>query len=98
MASDDRWRFSPTYDLTFNSGPGGEHQMDICGEAKSPTRTHLLNLATKTGIAPKAASESIDRIAGVASQFRSFAKNLPITKATLDAMSSVVSANQARMI
>ena len=25
-----RWRLAPAYDLTFNVGPGGEHQMALC--------------------------------------------------------------------
>ncbi|MFX7731823.1 HipA domain-containing protein, partial [Acinetobacter baumannii] len=29
---------SPAYDLSYSSGPRGEHQMDICGEACTPGR------------------------------------------------------------
>jgi serine/threonine-protein kinase HipA len=50
MASDMRWRLAPCYDLTFNTGPGGEHQMDICGEGRTPARTHLLKLALAEGL------------------------------------------------
>jgi serine/threonine-protein kinase HipA len=34
MHADGRRQFSPAYDLTFNSGPGGEHQMNVSGEAR----------------------------------------------------------------
>jgi Uncharacterized protein related to capsule biosynthesis enzymes len=44
MDKDGRWTFSPAYDLTYSGGPNGEHQMDICGEARVPGRTHLLDL------------------------------------------------------
>ena len=47
---DRRWRLAPAYDLTFNPGPGGEHQMDICGEARRVNRARLLELAAKGGI------------------------------------------------
>ncbi|MDR5772809.1 MULTISPECIES: HipA domain-containing protein [unclassified Caballeronia] len=34
MDADGRRQFSPAYDLTFNSGPGGEHRMNVSGEAR----------------------------------------------------------------
>jgi len=97
MGADGRWQFSPAYDLTFNGGPGGEHQMDICGEARAPAREHLMNLANKTGVVSRMASQSIERVASVASGFRQYAKGLPITEETLDMMERTVRANQSRM-
>ena len=41
------WRFSPVYDVTFSSGPGGEHSTMYLGEGKNPTKEHLLALAKK---------------------------------------------------
>ena len=84
MGKDGRWRFSPAYDLTFSEGPNGEHQMDICGEARAPARKHLLQLANKTGIAERAAAETIERIAAVAERFTDFVGDLPIRKETLN--------------
>ncbi len=97
MDADGRWQFPPAYDLTFNSGPGGEHQMDVCGEARAVTREHLMKLASKTGIAPRVAAPSIDRIAAIASDFKRYADHLPITVETLDAMTKRISTNQVRV-
>jgi serine/threonine-protein kinase HipA len=97
MSAAGQWQMSPAYDLTFNGGPHGEHQMDVCGEARAPAAAHLMKLASLTGIAANAAARSIERIATVASGFRRFADGLPVTGATLDMMERVVLANQARM-
>ncbi len=97
MGADGRWQFSPAYDLTFNGGPGGEHQMDICGEARAPAREHLMNLASMTGVVPRMASQAIERIASVASGFRQYANGLPITEETLGMMERTVRENQSRM-
>jgi hypothetical protein len=35
MGCDWHWRLSPCYDLSFNSGPAGEHQMAVVGESKA---------------------------------------------------------------
>jgi serine/threonine-protein kinase HipA len=97
MPQDGRWRFSPAYDLTFNHGPHGEHQMDICGEALAPTRAHLMKLASLTGLSANVAARSIERIAGIASNFRRFADDLPILAATRIEMEKAVLANQERL-
>jgi serine/threonine-protein kinase HipA len=44
------WIVSPAYDLTFSSGPAGEHSTMIMGEGKKPTKEHLLKLATSCDI------------------------------------------------
>lgn len=98
MGKDGRWQFSPAYDLTFSDGPNGEHQMDICGEARAPTRKHLLQLASKTGIAERAAAETIERIATVAERFSDFVGDLPIRTGTLGLIEKAVKSNRARLI
>ncbi len=93
-----QWKFSPGYDLTFSQGPRGEHQMDICGEARNPARKNLLELARKTDISEKAATEVIQQITSIAEGFHSFATDLPIRKETVDRIGKVVEANRARVI
>lgn len=98
MGKDGRWRFSPGYDLAFNEGPRGEHQMDICGEARAPARSHLLELASKTGIAERVAAQTIERIALVAERFADFTGDLPIRNKTLKRIEKELKSNCARMI
>jgi serine/threonine-protein kinase HipA len=93
-----RWTFSPAYDLTFSQGPNGEHQMDICGEARLPGRKQLLELAAKTGIKQNVAAQSIDRIAAVSESFRKFVGKLPIREQTLELIEKAVTANRKRLI
>jgi serine/threonine-protein kinase HipA len=99
MEKDGRWKFSPAYDLTFSEGPNGEHQMDICGEARAPARKDLLQLASKTGIAERVAAETIERIANVGERFSDFVgDDLPIRKETLEFIEKAVKKNRARLI
>ena len=71
--------------------------MDICGEARAPAREHLMKLASMTGVVPRMASQTIERIASVASGFRQYANGLPITEETLGMMERTVRVNQSRM-
>ena len=98
MSKDSRWTFSPAYDLTYSPGPNGEHQMDICGEARTPSRKHLLELAQKTGIKQSAAAKSIDRILAVSQSWHQFVGELPIREKTLGQIEKAVAANRKRLI
>ncbi len=67
------WHFSPAYDLTFSSGPGGEHSMTVAGEGRAPQKSRVLELAAGCGIEKRAAVEIIDEVASVISQWKKFA-------------------------
>lgn len=47
LGRDRRWRLAPAYDITFSDGPGGQHQMDVCGVAENISRGQLLKLAER---------------------------------------------------
>jgi serine/threonine-protein kinase HipA len=91
------WLLSPAYDLTYNVGPNGFHQMDICGEAKAPGLKNLLDLAAKTGVDQNAAREAVDRMVGVAQRFGDAAGNLPIRNQTLRTIQNSINTNCERM-
>jgi serine/threonine-protein kinase HipA len=98
MEKDGQWKFSPGYDLTYSEGPRGEHQMDICGEARFPAREHLLELAKKTDIPKQTATQVIERITTVAEGFTEFASDLPIRKKTSQGIAKVIQMNLSRFI
>lgn len=98
MRRDGQWQVSPAYDLTFCEGPNGEHQMDICGEARAPSRADLLKLANKGGLLEHHALESIDRICTVSRQIRDFGNDFPIRKDTMNGIIKNVDANCARLL
>jgi len=97
LGKDRRWRLAPCYDLTFSTGPGGEHQMDVCGEGRQVTRADLLTLATQADLSPGWAATVIDRMLDQAYQFGLLASPFPIRKATLKAVLRAIDANAKRL-
>lgn len=55
------WRLAPAYDLTFSTGPGGEHYLDVAGEARRPTRAGVDSLAERHGLGRRAVDEMVER-------------------------------------
>ncbi|MBP9729552.1 MAG: HipA domain-containing protein, partial [Gammaproteobacteria bacterium] len=67
------WQVSPAYDLTFSSGPSGEHCSTIMGEGKHPSITHLLKLAAVTSLKKQTALQIIEEVKAATSKWKLFA-------------------------
>ena len=50
MNEEGDWRLAPPYDLTYSSGPGGEHTTDVAGKGKDINQTDMLKVAEVVGI------------------------------------------------
>lgn len=61
MDAKGRWKLSPAYDLTFSSGPGGEHSTMVMGEGKSPKVEHLIRLGLEAKLTRSRITEIIDQ-------------------------------------
>ena len=91
------WALAPCYDLTYCPGPGGQHQMDVEGEARYPARKHLLQLAGSNGIDLHWAQQAIERIVAVALQCKTVAADHPIRKTTRTEIVAAITQNCDRM-
>ncbi len=82
LGQDRRWRLAPAFDLTFSTGPGGQHHMDFNGVGHAVGRDHLLQLAKAGGLPAAFAQAVIDRTVAVAGEFAARARAFPIRAAT----------------
>ncbi|PWU13024.1 MAG: type II toxin-antitoxin system HipA family toxin [Chlamydiae bacterium] len=82
MSEKGVWRVSPAYDLTFSSGPSGEHSSMIMREGKNPTLFHLLKLAEISNIKEQKALQVIDEVKIAVAKWSSFAKDLGLSSAS----------------
>ena len=80
MDPQGNWTVSPAYDLTFSSGPAGEHSTMMMGEGKSPTKAHLLKLATTGNIQQAKALEIIHEVLAATEKWDAFANEVGVSK------------------
>lgn len=78
------WKVSPAYDLTFSSGPAGEHCTTVMREGKNPTLTHFLKLAEIVGINKSNALKIISEVKDATSRWESFANLANVTAKSRD--------------
>ena len=80
MDQQGNWTVSPAYDLTFSFGPAGEHSTMIMGEGKSPTKKHLLNLATTYNIKQDKAVDIINQVLAATEKWDAFAREAGVSE------------------
>ena len=56
------WSLAPAYDLSFSSGPGGEHTLLVAGEGRRPGRAQVEKVAAKGGIKPIRVAAIIEQV------------------------------------
>ncbi|MCL2821210.1 MAG: type II toxin-antitoxin system HipA family toxin [Oscillospiraceae bacterium] len=57
-----KWKMAPAYDLTHSSSIGGEHATCINGNGRNPSKTDILAVAEKIGIAKYKAKQIADLV------------------------------------
>ena len=80
------WSPTPAYDLTFAPGPGGEHSTTLCGEGRSPTREHMLDLARRFDIDPTEAEAVIEEVRRAVRMWRDLAGGVGVSNQALEAV------------
>ena len=74
MGSSGIWAPTPAYDLTFSTGPGGEHNMAIDGEGRNPDRKHIMAEAQRAGITPGRANAVFEEVKAAVATWPAFAE------------------------
>lgn len=82
LDSNNNWKFSPAYDLTFSQGPGGEHSTTYLGVGRNPNKKELLELAKKHSI--KNSIEIIESIYSIVQNFKEYTKKVDMNNKYVD--------------
>ncbi len=90
MDKKGKWIVSPSYDLTFSSGPGGEHSTMVMGEGKNPGLQHLLKLAEIADIKKDEACEIIDETIAAVSEWDCFAEESKVGRTSSKLIKSAI--------
>lgn len=56
------WRLAPAYDLTFSTGPGGEHYLAVEGEGRAPTHAQVITLGQRHGVSDRTIATIINSV------------------------------------
>lgn len=90
MDAQRHWKLAPCFDLTYSQGPGGEHQMDVCGEGLNIHRSHMLQLARQGGLDERWAGHRLDAMLEVVGQWATLIRPFAIRQATARGMHQAV--------
>lgn len=92
MDAQGEWRLAPAYDLTYSTGPGGEHYLDVEGEGRNPTRGHVLALCRRHGLTERVIAAIVDEVRDAVEAWPGFAADAGVTR---DSLTDIRGAHQA---
>ena len=75
MARDGAWHMAPAYDLTWSSGPGGEHSSSVLGHGKDITRDHLIKLGKKADMKERDVINVLEHAQAAINKWKIFASD-----------------------
>lgn len=77
-----QWRLAPAYDLTFSTGPGGDHSTSLAGEGRAPALQHLQKIAAVAGMDPRELHTLVDQTSEAVAHWSDFARDAGVAPAT----------------
>ncbi len=93
MNSNGDWFLSPAYDLTFSTGPGGEHSMTVDGEGKKPTHVDILRVGQKSGLNKIEILSIVDEVIDTVKKWPLIAEKAGVSPLSMESIESIIKRN-----
>jgi serine/threonine-protein kinase HipA len=90
MTADGRWSPAPAYDITYSTGPGGEHNLAVNGEGRVPGLTHLLAVAVTVSLPDRQARTIYDDVRTAVASWPKFAQEATLSERRTDEIDLVI--------
>ncbi|MCA2371769.1 type II toxin-antitoxin system HipA family toxin [Agrobacterium genomosp. 3 str. CIP 111-78] len=94
MDGNGRWSLAPAYDLTFSSGPGGEHSTAIAREGRNPGMSHLLAVSKGASISGQDAREVIEQVRAAVECWPQFAEEVQLSRSRTAELDKFLNGNR----
>ena len=85
-----KWSLAPAYDLTYSSGPGGEHSTTVNGEGAHPSREQCFYLADQYGIGSRRAKDILGEVADAVHHWPEFADRSGVSRKSTQHLQSIL--------
>jgi serine/threonine-protein kinase HipA len=82
FTSDRRWHLTPAYDLSYSSGPNGEHYLAVAGEARDVRPEAIREVTSASGVGPRRLRSIASEVLDAVSRFTAFAVDYGLSKGT----------------
>lgn len=84
MLQTGEWTLSPSYDLTFSDGPGGQQSTTLAGEGKQPSSVDIEKIAKVAGISASEQKGILNQVKDAVSSWSNLAQDIDIKKSEID--------------
>ena len=95
--ADHRWRLAPAYDLTYSTGPNGQHYLAINGEANDVGADAVRAVAEAQDVKPRRLAAIVSAVVGAVGRFKEFAGHYGISQRTSAEVQRALAAGISRI-
>jgi serine/threonine-protein kinase HipA len=96
MSTEGRWSPTPAYDITFSTGPVGEHNLAVDGEGRTPGLPHLLAVAKDVALPERKARAIHDEVKAAVGEWPKFAQQAGLSARVADEIDLVINGRRTR--
>ena len=87
---DRRWHLAPAYDLSYSSGPNGQHYLAVAGEAVDIGPDAILETAAAQDVKRRRLSTIVADVLGAVERFPEFASDYGVSRRTIQEVQRAV--------
>jgi len=84
------WKLAPAYDLTWSTGPGGEHSTSVLGHGKNIDLDTWIKLGREADIEKIDVLDIVDKARDVTNNWTMYAERFELSKASTDEIASSI--------
>jgi serine/threonine-protein kinase HipA len=88
--NDGAWHLAPAYDLTFSSGPNGEHYLAVNGRGSDVSLDDIRAVGKQRDVSPAAVARIVDEVRAAVSRFEEFAATYGVGKRSRSEIATVL--------
>jgi serine/threonine-protein kinase HipA len=94
---DRRWQLAPAYDLSYSSGPNGEHYLAVAGKAADVGPEAILATSRAQDVKDRRLKEIVVEVIAAVERFHEFATEYGVSRQTLQTVKRALRASIARI-
>ncbi|MDP9107132.1 MAG: HipA domain-containing protein, partial [Candidatus Eremiobacteraeota bacterium] len=96
--ADRQWRLAPAYDLTYSTGPNGQHYLAVNGEATDVSADAVRAVSEALDVKPRRLAALVGPVVDAVGRFKEFAGHYGVSRRTAGEVQRALAPGISRIV
>ena len=97
MSPNGKWRLSPAYDVTFNTGINGHHSMSVMGHGQAIPKSAIYQVASLIPLSPAKVDKMLTEVIEALSQWPELARQFDVPSTLINEIKQYIEIQIVRL-